>query len=144
MLGSVTADCPLQSHLGISSRSLPSLIASAPSTRALVSRVPSLTILYQWGEGRAAHAAPGEAAQSDWAAGHGLLPVLLSVALRVVFDMPYPGEPCPPPLAQLLLLSLMQVLAAGPTSCSSLRELVIEYLCNPVREEERSSCPSYR
>ena len=42
--GSVTPNCLLQSHLAISSRSLPALIAATPSTRALISRVPSLTI----------------------------------------------------------------------------------------------------
>ena len=44
---SVTADCLLQSHLTITSSSLPSLVASTAGTRALISRIPSLAILFR-------------------------------------------------------------------------------------------------
>ena len=47
MHDSVTAQCLLRSHLVIPSRSLAALAASTPGSRALVSRVPSLSILYQ-------------------------------------------------------------------------------------------------
>ena len=50
----VTADCLRQSHLHLRSDSLASLVASQSSTHALISRVPSLSIVYRvyrWEEG---------------------------------------------------------------------------------------------
>ena len=43
----VTADCLRQSHLHLRNASLASLVASQSSTHALISRVPSLSIVYQ-------------------------------------------------------------------------------------------------
>jgi hypothetical protein len=42
--GTITGNCLLQAELVISSRSLPSLIASKSSARALLSRIASLTV----------------------------------------------------------------------------------------------------
>ena len=44
--GRVAADCLLHHHLTLNPRSLPALVASQPSTRALIRRIPSLSLLY--------------------------------------------------------------------------------------------------
>ena len=46
----VTADCLLQSHVSVTSQSLPALAASTASGRAVVHRVPSLSIIYHFDE----------------------------------------------------------------------------------------------
>jgi hypothetical protein len=125
MHDSVTADCLLQSPLAIANCSLPALAASTPSTRALVSRVPSLTIVYRreerevgWEMARLqVHELRGPLDASRF-----LISSLSS--LHVVFEQSG-GVPYPPGLEQSCLLSLL-LLAAYPESTSCLRNLRID------------------
>jgi hypothetical protein len=124
MHGSVTADCLLQCHLSIASRSLPSLAASTPSTRALVSRAPSLTIVYMREERtRSLNMPTLRKLRSPLDASRFLFSSLSS--LHVVFEQSA-GEPCTLTLVQHVLVSLLRLLAAYPESTASLRRLHID------------------
>ena len=116
LYGSITADCLLQSHLVITSRSLSSLVASTSSTRALISRIPSLTILFQLEQGWEASLMAMlhlHALRCPTDASRFLLSHLSS--LRFVFEELQHYQ-SPPQLLQSCLLSAMQLLAADARS----------------------------
>ena len=131
---SVLEDCLLHHHLSITDRTLPSLLSSQPSTRALLRRISSLTIYHRWRRGE------DTTEQS-------LMPVLPS-ALQAALDasllqfssvsslyinveeVSQEFAPTPPKLRSLL--SLLQLLAANPQLFSSLRRLHIEDNCDAL------------
>ena len=122
---SVTAECLLQSHLFISSRTLPALIAAKPSTRAAVSRVSSLTILYRYDEltdGLEVATLPLQDLRSPLDASRFLFSSLsfLQVVLQNL------AQNYPPLLMQSWLQSVLQLLAARSESFASLRRLSID------------------
>ena len=128
--GSLTPDCLLRSHLVVTGSSLPALLASKPSTRALVSRIPSLTLLYRDGYGEevldnqemAMLALHGLRSPQD--ASRFLFSGLSSlyVVLEDVHDEPFAS----PALLHSCLLSVMLLLATEAESFRSLRSLVID------------------
>ena len=123
--GSVTAECFLQSHLFIRSQLLLSLAASTAGTRALVSRLPCLSVLYRWEWMNFCTQTvmlPLQELRSPLDASRMLFSSLQS--LHVVIESLV--HAMPQPLGQSSLLSLMQLLAAEPGSFSSLRRLHIE------------------
>ena len=132
----VTADCLLRHHLTIMSRSLPALVASQPSTRALVRRIPSLSIRYQYEEGecnKPIALLPLHALRCPLDASRFLFSSLSS--LHVSIGEKEPSAPCPTPASQSFLLSLLLLLADSPDSFSSLRCLHIEEQCYAPLEE---------
>ena len=126
LYGSVTPGSLLRSHLVIPSRSLAALAASTPDTRTLVSRVPSLSLLYQLVEAdnTGLHMAllPLQRLRSPLDASRFLFSSLKS--LRVVFE-DCVGSSCPPFFKQACLQDVMKLLAAEAASFSSLRRLHI-------------------
>ena len=123
MHGSVTPDCLREAHLAIRGYSLPALAASKPDTRALVSRVRSLSILYKYDRGETGPRTAMLPLQSLQDAPQFLFCFLSS--LHIVFELD--GKlPFPPSLRQACLLDVMQLLTASPESFSSLRRLHID------------------
>ena len=123
MHGSVTPDCLREAHLAIRGYSLPALAASKPDTRALVSRVRSLSILYKYDRGETGPRTAMLPLQSLQDAPRFLFCFLSS--LHIVFELD--GElPFPPSLRQACLRDVMQLLTASPESFSSLRRLHID------------------
>ena len=132
---SVTSSRPLLCQLNlITSCSLPALVASKPSTHALISRVSSLSIVYRHkgGEAGVQNATPRlQALRCPSDASRSLFSSLSS--LRAVFKCD--GKACPAPVGQGCLLQLLQLLAADAASLSSLRRLDIEDHGLATREE---------
>ena len=120
----VTPDCLLQSHLTMSSLSLPALAASTPSTRALISRVPSLTIVYrfeQGGEGVQSGLLPLQALRSPLDASRFLFSSLSSLRICLDRQASFPlqeKEDC--------LRGALQLLAVDADSLLSLRRFAID------------------
>ena len=125
MDASVQSDCLLQSHLDISSRALIPLSMSSHRTQALVSRIPSLFIVYTW----------DDKAETALDSVHPLLVLRHPVdesrflfsslwSLHAAFRLS--GECCPRNVAVWCLRQLLQLLAADAASLSCLRRLVIE------------------
>ena len=135
----VMAGCLQRSHLLISSTSLPSLVASRPSTHALISRIESLSLLYLHGvEDESLNMAmlPLAELRSPHDASRFLFSSLSS--LYVAFDTQSQRR-CPKLLGQGCLLSLLLLLAAHSDSFSSLRRLHIDdSSMTVVREVELS------
>jgi hypothetical protein len=120
--GSVTADCLLQSRLVLSSCSLPSLLAASSSTRALISRMRSLTVLYsceQKDDDPQYEMLPLQELRSPVDASRFLFSSLTS--LHFIFAEKYMR----PQRGLNCLLGAMQLLEADAGCFSSLRHLVV-------------------
>ena len=124
MHGSVRAECLLHSRLVISSDSLLDLVEARPSTRALISRVQSLSIVYRYEEGDDGlqNAMPLHELRSPHDASRFLFSSLTS--LHVAFDCSQLA--CPQPVIESCLLSVLLLLAGSPDSFFSLRSLHID------------------
>ena len=124
---SVMPDCLLQSRFVITSRSLAALAASSPGSRALISRVPSLSIRYELGRGVwdvQKKLLPLQALRSPLDASRFLFSSLSS--LHVLIRYAVEDRRHPPRQQQSGLLSIMQLLAAEAESFSSLRRLHVD------------------
>ena len=127
----VTADCLLQSHVSVTSRSLPALAASTAGSRAVVHRVPSLSIIYHFNQ----HDTRSESAmlqlQELSQPLHASRFLFSSVSSLYVGidrdDKDYDQHTYRCVLyLQSCLLSLLQLLAVHADSLSSLRRLHLE------------------
>ena len=135
----VTADCLLRHHLSIDMLSLPSLVASKPSTRALIRRISSLTIVYVHQEEETDERMamlPLHALRCPVDASRFLFSSLSS--LRLSFAQYNPEAHCPPLVKQNLLLNALLLLAAEAESLSSLRRF---HLDDDIFTEEGAVAP---
>ena len=132
--GSVSEDCLQHHHLAITDDTLPSLVASRPSTRALVRRISSLAILHRCKVKdsssqsamtlRSSRSSPLQAALD---ASRLQFSSLSSLYINVE-EVGRQRARTPPKLRSLL--SLLRLLAANPQLFSSLRRLDIQDYCD--------------
>ena len=128
----VSEDCLQHHHLAITDRTLPSLLASSPSTRALIRRISSLGILHQWRKDdtnpQSAMPVPVQPSPLQAAQDASLLQFSSLSSLYInVWEISRQQAPTPE-LGSLL--SLLQLLAANPTLSSSLHRLHIQDYCD--------------
>ena len=123
----VTAECLLHHHLSINMLSLPSLVASQPSTRALIRRIASLAIVYahrqEETEERMAML-PLHALRCPLDASRFLFSSLSS--LRLSFADYTATRVCPSSVKQHLLLNALLLLADEAESFSFLRRFHLD------------------
>ena len=129
---SVLEDCLLHHHLSITDDTLPSLLSSQPSTRALLRRISSLTVHYRWRRGEDTteqSAMPVQPSPLQAALDASYLQFSsLSYLYINVHEISREGVWTVPKLRSLL--SLLQLLVTNPNLPSSLCRLDIQDYCD--------------
>ena len=130
---SVSEECLQHHHLAITDRTLPSLLASRPSTRALLRRILSLAICHRWCKDDTIPPSAMPVRVSPLQAALDASLLQFSSFSSLYIDVDEFSQTRARTLSKLCsLLSLLQLLAANPNLFSSLRRLHIEDDCDAL------------
>ena len=125
----VSEDCLLHHHLTLDTRTLPSLVVSKLGTRALIRRIPSLSLYYQHTKRVTEEQLamlPLHSLRCPLDASRFLFSSLSSLFVSVAEE----GDtPCDTALKHRFLLSVLLLLAANPESFPTLHRLQIRDQC---------------